>query len=88
MPRPSPPAPISRLVSRLCKAEWIVPGKPDQSRLVTVIQEDPAADKAMPPVSHRLTPQEIELLKRWIAEGAYWPSGDAGQVIPAFIPKE
>ncbi|MGJ8725955.1 MAG: c-type cytochrome [Roseibacillus sp.] len=66
----------------------IVPGKPSLSRLLTVIQEDPAADKAMPPVSHRLTPQEIELLKTWIAEGAVWPSGDAGKVIPAFIPKE
>ena len=70
------------------RSGMIVPGKPDQSRLLTVIQEDPVADKAMPPVSHRLTPQETELLKRWIAEGAIWPSGDAGQVIPAFIPKE
>jgi hypothetical protein len=66
----------------------IVPGKPELSRLITVIQEDPAADKAMPPVSHRLTPSEISLLKTWISEGAFWPSGEAGRVIPAFIPEE
>jgi len=66
----------------------IVPGKPDLSRLISVTQEDPYAETAMPPVGHRLPKEEIELLERWIAEGAIWPSGEAGQVIPAFIPKE
>ncbi len=66
----------------------IVPGKPEESRILTVIQEDPEADKAMPPVSHRLTKDEISLLRTWIEEGANWPGGAAGRVKPAFIPEE
>jgi uncharacterized membrane protein len=66
----------------------IVPGKPEASRILTVIKEDPQAEKAMPPVSHRLTKEEISLLHTWIAEGASWPSGEAGRVKPAFIPEE
>ena len=67
----------------------LVPGKPDLSRILTVIKEDPAeVEQAMPPVSHRLTPNEIAQLRRWIAEGANWPEGEAGRVKPAFIPRE
>jgi hypothetical protein len=42
----------------------------------------------MPPVSHRLTNDQITLLKTWIEEGADWPGGEAGRVKPAFIPRE
>jgi len=70
------------------RSGMIVPGKPDLSRIIAVIQEVPHAETAMPPVGHRLPLEEIELLKRWITEGAIWPSGEAGRVIPAFIPKE
>ena len=66
----------------------IVPGKPEASRILTLIQEHPSADLAMPPVSHRLTKEEIGLLKTWIAEGANWPDGKDGLVVPAFIPEE
>ena len=67
----------------------IVPGHPETSLFITHLQEDPmAAEKAMPPVGHRLTKEEITLLRTWIAEGATWPSGTAGRVRPAFIPKE
>ena len=66
----------------------IVPGNPEGSRVLAVVQEDPEAEKAMPPVSHRLTREEISLLRKWIAEGAHWPGGEAGRVKPAFIPRE
>ncbi|NNC90117.1 MAG: hypothetical protein HKN82_16790 [Akkermansiaceae bacterium] len=66
----------------------IVPGNPEASRMLTLVEEDPDADKAMPPVSHRLTKEQIALLRTWIAEGADWPRGAAGRVKPAFIPKE
>lgn len=52
-------------------AKAIVPGSPDKSKLVSrVFSQD--VDEMMPPAaSHKkLTPQEKELLKRWIAEGA------------------
>ncbi len=51
----------------------IVPGKPEESLLVDrIFSEDP--DEVMPPSdSHkRLTPQQKELLKRWIVEGAVY----------------
>jgi len=49
----------------------IVPGKPDDSELVNRITNEDD-DLRMPPVKHKnpLTEKEIELLKRWIAEGA------------------
>jgi hypothetical protein len=52
----------------------IVPGKPDNSELMTrIVSTDP--DELMPtPESHkpRLQPEQVEVLKRWIAEGAGW----------------
>src|SRR5262249_26272502 len=53
------------------KQEAIVPGTPDQSKLIgRIFAED--EDDRMPPVkTHKtLTPAQKELLKRWIAEGA------------------
>ena len=49
----------------------IVPGRPDHSEAVRRISSGDA-DEAMPPRSanRQLTPREIEVLRRWIAEGA------------------
>lgn len=67
----------------------IVPGAPEKSRMVQVVKASrELSEQAMPPVSHELTKQEIALLRTWIAEGAQWPSGEAGRVVPAFIPEE
>jgi uncharacterized protein DUF1553/uncharacterized protein DUF1549/concanavalin A-like lectin/glucanase superfamily protein/cytochrome c len=51
----------------------IVPGQPDKSELVRRITNENKALR-MPPVYSgvSLTTQEIELLRRWIAEGAVW----------------
>ena len=52
-------------------ADPIVPGKPDESEVVVrIFHQDP--DEIMPPPdSHKkLKPQQKELLKQWIAEGA------------------
>src|SRR4029434_9657566 len=49
----------------------IVPAKPDESDLmVRIASKDP--DEVMPPPKehHEISPAEIELLRRWIAEGA------------------
>jgi hypothetical protein len=49
----------------------IVPGKPEASALVTRIFSDSRDELMPPPKSHRsLKPQQKELLKRWIVEGA------------------
>ena len=49
----------------------IIPGDPENSEIIKrVISDD--GDKLMPPPKHKkpITPEEIALLKRWIAEGA------------------
>ncbi|MEQ9411408.1 MAG: PSD1 and planctomycete cytochrome C domain-containing protein [Fuerstiella sp.] len=52
----------------------IVPGKPDASELLVRITSDNPDVKMPPPDSHRkqLTGQEIQVLRRWIMEGAEW----------------
>jgi mono/diheme cytochrome c family protein len=52
----------------------IVPGKPDQSRLLKVISLPPGDDDHMPPAKtgKKLTPAQVELLRRWIVQGAKW----------------
>lgn len=49
----------------------VVPGKPDESELLSRVQ---SADDAvrMPPESKPLSPAEIKLLKMWIEQGAPW----------------
>ncbi|MDR3618476.1 MAG: PSD1 and planctomycete cytochrome C domain-containing protein [Paludisphaera borealis] len=51
----------------------VVPGKVDDSSLAFRIETDDA-EMLMPPKSSgkTLTPQQIDVLKRWIAEGAHW----------------
>ncbi len=54
------------------KAKAIVPGKPGESEVISRICTTDADDH-MPPAKSKLescTPAEIEMLKRWIAEGA------------------
>ena len=51
----------------------IVPGKPAESELVKrIVTSDKT--KRMPPTSspHKLTPAQIDLLTRWVTEGAKW----------------
>lgn len=50
----------------------VVPGAPDKSYLVEVINHvDP--DMAMPPDEDKLPPRQIALLTEWIRQGAEWP---------------
>ncbi|MBC8352743.1 MAG: PSD1 domain-containing protein [Planctomycetes bacterium] len=50
----------------------VVPGKPEKSYLVEAINHA-GEDIAMPPDEEKLPAKEIELLTRWIKEGAVWP---------------
>jgi hypothetical protein len=50
----------------------IVPGKPEKSYLIDVVNHlDP--EVKMPPDEDKIPSEEIELLTRWIKEGAAWP---------------
>ena len=52
--------------------ELIVPGQPDQSRLLQVLKYDPN-DTRMPPKG-KLPQGEIDLLTEWVKQGAPWPA--------------
>ncbi len=50
----------------------VVPKHPEKSYLIEVVKHlDP--DVKMPPDEERIPDEEIELLSRWIEEGAVWP---------------
>ena len=59
---------------------FIIPGQPDVSPLLTRLQSAHTNVQAMPPVGESLTPDEVSLIKRWIRQGAYWPSGADGNL--------
>ena len=50
----------------------LVPGKPEQSGLLDRITSTHKSER-MPPKGERLSPQQIALLRDWIAAGAPWP---------------
>ena len=54
----------------------ILPGNAKQSRLVRAIRGEPGVE-AMPPKPPRLTSAEIDLLARWIDQGAKAPATEA-----------
>ncbi|MCB9875743.1 MAG: hypothetical protein H6821_16355, partial [Planctomycetaceae bacterium] len=50
----------------------VAPGEPDKSYLIELINHVDE-DMRMPPDEEKLPAEEIELLTRWIKEGAVWP---------------
>ncbi|MBA2113789.1 DUF1553 domain-containing protein [Bremerella alba] len=54
----------------------IVPGKASESLLIQAVQWNHKALKMPPDEGDRLTRIEIEELRRWINDGAYWPPSD------------
>lgn len=53
----------------------IVAGKADESSMFKRVSLPPGHDDIMPPKGDPLTKDQIELLKKWIDEGANWPDG-------------
>jgi mono/diheme cytochrome c family protein len=51
----------------------VAPGKPDESELVARVTEDDPL-RRMPPMKtgKHLTPEQIDVLKRWVEQGAKW----------------
>ncbi|MCB1063786.1 MAG: hypothetical protein KDN20_12790 [Verrucomicrobiae bacterium] len=66
----------------------ILPGKADDSRLMMAISSPDIHEKAMPPVSLRVSAGEKAVLRRWINEGAHWPEGADGRLEVDYIPRE
>lgn len=61
---------------------FIVPGYPDRSKIYRVVSLSDQTPGAMPPTGHALSADDVEVLRRWIAEGAHWPSGPEGTLAP------
>ena len=59
--------------SGLREAGMVVPGKPEESQLLTVVQPDGDEPPAMPKEGEPLTAAEVDILRRWIKAGASWP---------------
>jgi mono/diheme cytochrome c family protein len=60
----------------------ITPGQPGASQLYIALTLPDPDKKAMPPTGHRIPNSEVELVKRWIEEGAKWPDGPEGAIKP------
>lgn len=79
------------LLGRLSKNSLVVPGDWDASYLFITLYRPADHDDAMPPAGkgERLTPEEVELVQRWITEGApiNGVRGDEGEM-PASMPAE
>ncbi|MCB1063821.1 MAG: hypothetical protein KDN20_12970 [Verrucomicrobiae bacterium] len=57
----------------------VVPGKPEESRMLQVIYLTEKTGQAMPPLGHGLTLEEKNLIGEWIRQGACWPDGEVLQ---------
>lgn len=64
----------------------IVPRAAESSRLYLVLTLPEGDRKAMPPTGHRIPAAEVDVIKRWISEGAAWPEGKDGTIKPAVAP--
>lgn len=63
----------------------IVPGDPEASLLLQRVR-GLGDDEAMPPGDRpKLSPERIELLRRWIAAGAPWPEDAPGEAAEAHV---
>jgi len=60
----------------------IIPGNPDESRLLNFLNAPRDTAVAMPRVGHDVSAEEIETIREWIAAGAKWPDGSAGTLVP------
>ena len=60
----------------------IVPKAPEKSMLFLTLNLPATDKKAMPATAHRLSKTDVDIIRRWIAEGAEWPEGKAGRIVP------
>jgi len=52
----------------------VVPGKPEESKLITGVKREGDEDYHMPPkAKDALPPDQVKILVDWVAAGAKWP---------------
>jgi|UniRef100_UPI0037833CF0 uncharacterized membrane protein len=62
--------------------DYILPGDPDCSLLISAVQRGGTHPKMMPRTEVSLTEDQIGMLREWIEDGAYWPEGEKGTLKP------
>ncbi len=62
--------------------DYILPGDPDCSLLISAVQRGGTHPKMMPRTEVSLTEDQIGMLREWIEDGAYWPEGEIGRLKP------
>lgn len=70
------------LANLIGPGKWIIPGKPEQSRLYQVVVFPDEVPGAMPPTGHGIGKAEVELLREWILAGAPLPEGSNERLKP------
>jgi hypothetical protein len=69
------------------KRTMVVPGKSDHSEVIRRVTSKDAEEVMPPPDSNRkLTPRQIETLKKWVEEGARWEQHWAFVPLPRMVP--
>lgn len=68
-----------RLDQRALALKTVVPGKPAQSSLITVVH---FTGKIKMPPTGKLAPDEIATLEKWVADGAVWPNTSSAPRAP------
>ncbi|MCC6490218.1 MAG: DUF1553 domain-containing protein [Candidatus Hydrogenedentes bacterium] len=64
----------------------LTPGKPDESPLFCLTVLPPGHADIMPAKGDTLKPEQTDLIKRWIAQGAVFAAADAAPTAPAPAP--
>jgi len=59
----------------LLESDAVIPGKPQESRLIELITSADTDEQMPPAKKDRLSVKEIAILSQWIEEGATWESG-------------
>ncbi|MEM9016611.1 MAG: DUF1553 domain-containing protein, partial [Verrucomicrobiota bacterium] len=60
----------------------VTPHDVSASSIIYRVTPEEAGDDIMPPKGDPLSPSEIEILRRWIEEGAHWPKFDVARFEP------
>jgi uncharacterized membrane protein len=66
---------------------FIVPGKPNESLVVTAIMRKGGHANLMPRVDLSLTEDQVAVIREWIESGAAWPTGQEGRLVAKANPE-
>jgi uncharacterized membrane protein len=53
----------------------VTPGQPDKSSLYTLLMHNDPEERMPPAKEKQLTKDQIDIVRKWIAQGAAWPDG-------------